>query len=346
MTVRLSLVTGGAGFIGRHLVRQLLDGGDRVRVLDIAEPVDMPSEVEVVRGSVLDADTVRQALRGVDRLYHLAANPNLWAPRRAEFVRTNLEGTRVVLAQAAGADLERIVHCSTESILKGRSRSSAEIEETVALRVEDMPGPYCRSKFLAEQEALAAAGRGLPVVVVNPTLPVGPGDRWMTPPTRMLQLFLNGGTPFYLDCRLNLIDVRDAALGHILAADKGRVGERYILGGENLDMSQLLGLLEDLSGLPMPRRRVPYWLALAVGMVSEFMADHVTHRSPLAPLTGVRLARSPMTFSSAKALAELGLSPRPIRAALASSIAWLASRGMISRRPARDVFFEDSAASG
>ncbi len=334
MAQRVSLVTGGAGFIGRHLVRALRERGERVRVLDIAADPGLPSDIEYVRASILDRDAVRAALKGADRLYHLAANPNLWAEDKAIFEQANLMGTRMVLEEAARAELERVVYCSTESILKGIGDAGTTIDETVELRLEDMPGPYCRSKYLAEREAFAAAERGLPVVIVNPTLPVGPGDRFLTPPTRMIQMFLNGGSPFYLDCGFNLIDVRDAALGHILAADKGRVGERYILGGANMRLGELLAMMEELSGLPMPKGRVPYWLALLAGSVSEFVADHVTHKPPQAPLTGVRLARSPMMFKSDKAVRELGLPQNDVRAAVAEAILWLDRHGRLTRAPA------------
>ncbi|MDP6804835.1 MAG: NAD-dependent dehydratase, partial [Rhodospirillales bacterium] len=199
------------------------------------------------------------------------------------------------------------------------------------LTIENVPGPYCRSKFLAEQKALEAAKRGLPVVVVNPTLPVGPGDRFLTPPTRMLVLFLNGDTPAYLDFDFNMIDVRVAALGHILAAERGRIGERYILGGENLRLATLLDMLEELSGLPMPQFRIPYWIAFAFAGVSELVADRVTHRYPAAPVNGVRLARTPTVFDSSKAASKLGLPIHGIHQALADAIAWLADNGHLKR---------------
>ena len=275
-----------------------------------------------------------RALAGVHRVYHLAANPNLWSRRRREFEDVNVRGTEIVLEQAARVNVERIVHCSTESILKSHShRLVAPLADAEpGLTIESVPGPYCRSKFVAEQRALEAAQRGLPVIVVNPTLPVGPGDRFLTPPTRMLVLFLNGGTPAYLDFDFNMIDVRNAALGHILAAERGRIGERYILGGENLRLANLLDTVEELSGLPMPRTRIPYWLALAFAGVAEFVADRVTHRYPTAPVSGVRLARTPSVFDSSKAARELGFPIHGVRQALADAIAWLADNGHLTRR--------------
>jgi len=330
VTNRRSLVTGGGGFIGSHLVRQLLEQGETVRVLELPD-VALPSNVEVVRGSVCDADVVRSALNGVQRLYHLAGNPNLWAKDKSDFRRVNYEGTCTVFSEAAKKNLEVIVYTSTESILTGSVYSEKLVDSAVQRIIEDMPGPYCQSKFLAEQAAFAAAKTGLPVVVVAPTLPIGPGDNMITPPTRMILDFLNHKTPAYLNCGFNLIDVRDIAQGHILAAESGRPGERYILGHENISLSELLRLIEEITGLAMPKLRVPYWLALAAGVVSELMADYVSHRPPRAPLTGVRLARYPMYFDSAKAVKQLSLPQSSIRQALIDEIEWLHSKGLITR---------------
>ena len=329
-----SLVTGGGGFIGRHLVRQLLARGDAVRVVDKAEIEDLDERAEFVRGSVLDQGLMRDALGGVDRLFHLAANPDLWSADKSSFYAINYEGTRTVLEAARRSGVARVVYTSTESILKSRRhrRNFGPIDETIELTVEDMPGPYCRSKFLAEQAAMAAASDGLPIVIVNPTLPVGPGDFRLTPPTQMILDFLNGDNPAYIDCEFNMVDVRLAALGHILAAERGRIGERYILGGENLRLSQILDMLGQITGLPMPARRIPYAVALVTAAVSEFVSDHITRRPPRASLTGVRLAGSPMIFDCSKAVRELGLPYASVRAALVDAVEWLVSRGLVRRR--------------
>ncbi|HET6223627.1 MAG TPA: NAD-dependent epimerase/dehydratase family protein [Dongiaceae bacterium] len=334
---RRSLVTGGGGFVGRHLVRLLLERGEAVRVLDIADVAGLAGDVEILRGSILDADAVAGALKGVDRLYHLAGNPNLWSRRPLCFLETNFHGTQTVLAAAAGADLERIVYTSTESILKSRrGRSLTAVDESVRWTVEDMPGPYCRSKFLAEEAAKAAAARGLPVVIVNPTMPIGPGDVHLTPPSRMLLGFLNGETPAYLDCEFNLVDVRDVAVGHILAADKGEIGERYILGRTNIRMSALLDLLARLTGLAMPRLKVPYGLALAAAVVGEGMA-RLTGRPPIAPLAGVRLARTPMLFDSSRAVRVLGLPQTPLERSLADAVGWFKEQRLLRRNPLKEI---------
>lgn len=331
MNNRRSLVTGGGGFIGSHLVRQLQENGDMVRVLELSD-VPLPADVEVVRGSICDTHAVRKAFKGVQRLYHLAANPNLWAPKKSDFNRVNFEGTRAIFAEAAKHDIEVVVYTSTESILTGNARRSRLVDADVERVLSEMPGPYCRSKFLAEQEAFKAAEKGLPVVIVAPTLPIGPGDRLITPPTRMILDFLNTKIPAYLNCGFNMVDVRDVAKGHILAAERGRAGERYILGNENLMLSELLHWIEEITGLVMPRKRIPYWLVLMTGAISEFMADYVTHRPPRAPLTGVRLARYPMFFDSDKAVNELGFPQNPVRQALADEIEWLLNSELIMRR--------------
>ncbi|NEQ98880.1 MAG: NAD-dependent dehydratase, partial [Cyanothece sp. SIO2G6] len=177
----------------------------------------------------------------------------------------------------------------------------------------------------------SAAEQGLPVVIVNPTVPIGPGDRRITPPTRMMLGFLNGTYPAYLNSTLNLIDARDVALGHILAAEKGKVGDRYILGHVNLQLGELLQQLERLSQFPMPKRQIPYWLAYSVSVMQEFVADYITKQPPAAPLTGVKLARSPLTFNNAKARTELGLSFRSLDDSLKDAIADYQNRGLLTR---------------
>lgn len=331
MTGDISFVTGGAGFIGRHLVRQLVEQGEHVRVLDIdCSPEPLPKETEVVKGSVLDAPVLRKMMRGARRVYHLAADPNLWARNKVSFYQTNFEGTRAVLQAAHVAGVERIVHTSTESILKGNAKTDGSIHGDVHLSgLSNMPGAYCKSKYLAERAAFEAASAGLPVVVVNPTLPIGPGDWKLTPPTRMLQGFLTGTFPAYLQCQLNLVPVEDVARGHVLAAEKGRVGERYILSGEDVAFSQFLMMVERLTGQAMPKHCIPYWLAFVTSAVNEFVSDHFTHKPPTAPLAGVQLARSSSKFQSIKAQTELGFKAGSLEAALVRAIAWLSGSGFL-----------------
>lgn len=340
---RLNLVTGGAGFVGRHLVQLLISKGEQVRILDLADYPDRPPAVEYIKGSILDRAAMRKALVGANRLFHVAANPNLWHVRPETFMETNCEGTRTVLDEAlAYGQLERVVYTSTESILKSYRwvrppTTHGFIDENIKLEVQDMPGPYCRSKFLAEQVAFDFARSGLPLVIVNPTLPIGPGDFRQTPPTKMLLGFLNGKTPAFLESEFNMIDVRDVAAGHILAAERGQIGERYILGCRNIRLSELLAILSNLTGLPMPRLRVPYWLALASAYVSETVAN-LTGIAPVAPITGVRLARTPMAFDSSKAVAALNLPQTPIETALLDFIRFHRARAELRPNLARLPF--------
>ena len=325
-----TVVTGGAGFIGSHLVEKLVERGERVVVLERpgADTSHLPAIVEVVRADIRDREGTRLAVQGARFVYHLAANPNLWTRDRGEFDAVNHQGTVHVLDAALAGGVERFVHVSTESILT-RAKSAGPIDEGVEIKLSDAVGPYCRSKLRAENEAMARAKDGAPVVVVNPTMPVGPGDRGVSPPTRLIRDFCNGRLPARMDCTLNLIDVRDVAEGLILAMERARPGRRYLLGGENLTLLALLGHLSTLTGVPVPRWNVPYPLGLAAAIASEFWADWITGKSPKATVTGVRLTRRVMTFNASESLQELGLNPRPARQSLAEAVQWLRSVGAI-----------------
>ena len=314
------LVTGGAGFIGRHLVEALLAAGEQVRVLDIDEPAGAAAGVEYLRGSITDPATAARAVEGVACVYHLAGIPHLWRRDRSDFDRVNRAGTEVMVRAAEQAGVGRFVHCSTESILLPRRRNGRPVDEAALPDLEEMPGPYTRSKYLAERAVLAAARNGLDVVVVNPTVPIGPGDRNMTPPAAMLSLFLSGGAPFFLDCILNLVDVRNLADGIRLAGERGRRGERYILGGENVSLHDLLPVVGKAAGKRMPRRAIPAPLALLTGIVANWLADHVTGRPPVATREGVALALRSAPFDSGKAKRELGYLPQPIGEALREAV--------------------------
>jgi dihydroflavonol-4-reductase len=325
-----TVVTGGAGFIGSHLVERLVERGERVVVLERpgADVAHLPEGVEVVRADIRDREGTRQAVEGARFVYHLAANPNLWARDRGEFDAVNHRGTVHVLDAALAGGAERVVHVSTESILT-RAKSTGPIDENVEIQLSDAIGPYCRSKLRAENEAMARARAGAPVIVVNPTMPVGPGDRGVSPPTRLIRDFCNGGLPARMDCTLNLIDVRDVAEGIIRSMDRGRPGRRYLLGGENLTLLALLGYLSELVGRPVPRWNVYYPLGLAVAYASELWADRVSGKPPKATVTGVRLTRRRMTFDASASLRELGLAPRPARRSLAEAVEWLRAVGQV-----------------
>ena len=327
----LAIVTGGAGFIGSHLVNLLVESGQAVRVIEKPGAVvsHLPQGVEIVHADIRERLSLDRAMRGARRVYHLAANPNLWARDPAEFDRVNHRGTVNVLDAAVAAGAERILHTSTESILT-RAGSDAMIDENVEIRPEDTVGPYCLSKLMAERYAFELAGQGHPVVVANPTMPVGPGDRGLSPPTRLILDFCRGKLPVAMDCSLNLIDVRDAALGLDLVLKRGSAGRRYLLGGSNLTLLGLLQRLSTLTGVPAPRWQVPYPVGLAVAVVSEFWANHATGRMPRATVTGLRLARRLMHFDPKRSLEELGLVPRGLEESLIDALDWLRSSGLLA----------------
>lgn len=323
------LITGGAGFIGSHLVRLLVERGNAVRVLDRPDAkVDhLPlNHIEFVQADIRDRDAVRAAVRGCQQVYHLAANPQLWARRRSDFHRVNYMGTVHVLDEAVAAGAERILHTSTESILT-RARQTFAIGEDQVITKHDVIGPYCLSKYRAEQHAFRLAARGAPVVIVNPTLPVGPGDWGRSPPTQMMLDFCLGKRSAYLDAELNMIDVRDVALGMVRAMEVGEPGRRYLLGAENWSIRTVFEHLAHLTGLPKPRWRVPYGIALTAAYISEFIADVFTHTIPAASITGVKLTRRRMHFDASRSLAALGLSPRPIAETLREVVQWFRQVG-------------------
>ncbi len=332
----LNLVTGGAGFIGTHLVRLLRERGEQVRVLDLRAPTEPVAEVEYRQGSITDADAAWGAIGDCRRVFHLAAHAGLWARDKREFVSINVAGTRKVLEIARESEVETVVHTSTESILiaMGRGRASQRIDESTHCSEAEMAGPYCVGKLMAEREAREAFEKyGQRVIICNPTVPVGPGDHWLTPPSRMLLGFLNRRYPAYMPTTLNLVDARDVALGHLLAAERGEPGGRYILGAHDVELGELLSRLQRLSGVSMPRRKVPYRLAWIVALVSEWLADHVTRKPPSAPLAGVRLGGIPVRFDNRRTRDALGWRPRPLGESLRDALLDYVDRGLIDLPP-------------
>jgi dihydroflavonol-4-reductase len=327
----MNLVTGGAGFLGSHLVAELLAAGRPVRVLDRPEaPVDhLPLDrIELVRADIRDGQAIRQHARGCDYVFHLAADANLWRRNRGEFDAVNHIGTLNVMRAALDHGAKKVLYTSTESILTSPDSNGGAVERA-RFKESDMLGPYCRSKFRAEQAVFQMVDRGAPIVVVCPTLPVGPGDRQKTPPTRMTVAFCRGELPAYVECRFNLIDARDVAKGMCLAMVRGRTGIRYLLGYMNYRLSDWLHLLSEQTGQPVPRWKVPYLLALGVAWCNERWADHVSQAAPLASVTGVRLTRRTMFFDPAASLDELGLCPRPINESARDAVAWYREQGWL-----------------
>jgi nucleoside-diphosphate-sugar epimerase len=324
-TKRRSLVTGGSGFIGQHLVAALLGRGDFVRVLDLRPP---PSHapVEFVQGSILDGAAVRRAMDGIDTVYHLAAICHMWTPDRRDYDRVNHIGTRVVLEAAAEKRIQRFIHCSTEAIVVRQAADASYVDGTLPAGVEQMVGPYTRSKFLAEQAVRDAANNGFPATIVNPTAPIGPGDHNFTPPTAMLSMFLRHPPLFLVDCVLNFVDVRDVATGILLAGERGRIGERYMLGGEDVSVRDLFADVARMSDGRTYSFAIPGKLALGVGKAAEWFANNVSHRKPLATAEAVRLGLRSAPVDMRKTCTELGYSPRPIKSALVDAVAWLTAQ--------------------
>jgi dihydroflavonol-4-reductase len=326
----MMLVTGGTGFVGAHVVRALLARGETVRCL--VRP-DSPArnleglDVERAVGDLTASASLASAMRGVRHLYHCAADYRLFAPDPEDLIRVNVHGTRAVLAAAAEAKVERVVYTSSVGALGLRS-DGVPADETTPVRLDAMIGNYKRSKFLAERVAEQWVGKGLPVVIVNPSTPVGELDVKPTPTGQMIVDFLNRKMPAYVDTGLNLVDVRDVAAGHLLAAERGEVGEKYILGNENLSLAAILGLLAEITGLAAPRIRLPHWIP-TVAAALDTTAARLLRRTPRVPLEGVRMSRHRMYFDGSKAVFELGMPQSPVRGALERAVAWFRENGYV-----------------
>ncbi len=325
-----TLVTGGTGFVGCHLVRSLLGRGHRVRCLvrresrlDNLEGLD----VELFHGDLRDADSVRAAVDGCGVVYHCAADYRLYARDPSQIYAANVDGTRHILAASAAAGVERLVYTSTVGALGLRS-DGRPADETVPVTLDDMLGDYKKSKFEAERAAEEWAGRGLPVVIVNPSTPIGDGDIKPTPTGQVIVDFLNRKIPAVVDTGLNWVDVRDVAEGHVLAAEKGRIGEKYILGHRNLSLAEFLAVLSDLTGLPAPKMRLPHWIPIAFAALDTTVA-RLVGSEPRVSLESARLARYKMYFDPGKAVRELGMPQTPVEEPLRRAVDWFRRNGYV-----------------
>jgi dihydroflavonol-4-reductase len=325
-----TLVTGASGFLGSHVARLLVERGEHVRALFRPSSDTKLLEgigVERVCGDLRDSASLDQALVGVRIVYHVAADYRLWARNSREIYESNVQGTRNLLGAARRAKIEKFVYTSTVGTV-AVPRHGMLPDESTSTSLSEMVGVYKRSKWLAEQEAKQAAATGLPLVIVNPTTPIGPGDAKPTPTGRIIVDFLNGRMPAFVNTGLNFVPVEDAAAGHLLAAKSGRIGERYILGGENLTLKQALDILSQISGRPSPRVRIPHWIALGAAYADAALS-RLLAREPRIPLEGVRMARHSMFVGTAKARAELGFMAGPLHAAFERAVRWYESNGYV-----------------
>jgi len=331
-------VTGASGFIGANLVHELVARGHGVKAL-LRRGADerglAGAGFERTIGDVSDRELLAREIAGCDWCFHVAASYQLWMRDYAPMYAANVDGTRNVLEAAGKAGCKKIIYTSTVGCIglpKNENGKFTPTDETAFVYEAQMTNHYKRSKWQAEQVALELARTGLPIVIVNPSAPVGPRDVKPTPTGQLILDFLNRKLPAYLDTGLNWVHVRDVVVGHILAAEKGRLGERYILGHAdgNWTMRQMLNVLEEITGLPAPRMEVPYWVALAAAHAGETLS-HFTGKPPKAPLAGVRMARYKMWFNPAKAICELGLPQTPPKQALADAVEWFRANGYVEK---------------
>jgi dihydroflavonol-4-reductase len=325
------LVTGATGFVGHAVAQALAARGTPLRLLvrRTANRRNLSGlEAEIVEGDLTDPASLARAVAGCRQLFHVAADYRLWVPDRAAMLRTNVEGTRALMRAARAAGVERIVHTSSVAAL-GLSADKAPADESTPVAPAALIGTYKQSKYLAEQVVREASRAGLPVVIVNPASPVGPGDIKPTPTGRMVLDAARGRIPAYVDTGLNVVHVEDVAAGHLLAAERGRVGESYILGGENLSLGVLLALIAEVAGRRPPRIRLPIAPLVPLAFAAEGLA-RLTGRAPALTRETLAMARKKMFFSSAKAEVELGYRARPAREAIVDAIAWFRAEGMLT----------------
>ena len=324
------LVTGATGFIGGNLARELWNKGYQVRALVRPGSNTLTIEdtgIEQVPGDILDAESVMRATTGCQAVFHCAAAYTFWARNTQNIYRTNVAGTRLVLEEARRSGVEKVVYTSTVATVGLKPGGLGS--EDAPVNPGHLVGNYKKSKFQAEQVALKMAAEGLPVVVVNPTAPFGPWDVKPTPTGRVILDFLRGKIPAYVETGLNLVDVADVVAGHILAMEHGVSGQRYLLGNRNLSLEQIFKLLEELTGRPAPKLRLPFWVAMGAGYIDRAWEGTLLHREPKIPLEGLKVSKTPMYVSCQKAVTELGLPQSPVEGALEKAIRWFTDYGYL-----------------
>jgi dihydroflavonol-4-reductase len=325
----LAFITGATGFVGSHVARVLAAQGADLRLL-IRSGSDLKNiqelKAERVVGDLRDAASLQKAMAGCDVVFHVAADYRLWVRDPEQMYRSNVEGTKAILEAARKNRVRRVVHTSSVATMGFQSNGHLANEDS-PVSLAQMVGPYKRSKFMAEEIAVRAGKSGMDVVVVNPTTPVGGRDIKPTPTGRIIVDFLKRRFPAYVDTGLNLVDVAECARGHLAALEKGRSGERYILGGENLTLKQILDKLAVTTGLPSPKIRVPYVVALATGVVDQVVTGYIRNREPRATIDAVRMGRKKMFVSSSKAERDLGWKIVPVDGALHRAVDWFKANG-------------------
>jgi dihydroflavonol-4-reductase len=325
-----ALVTGATGFIGGNLARELLNQGFELRALvkegGIRRNIDS-LDIDIVSGDLRDKASLDKALNGCDVLFHVAAAYTFWAPDPGVIYETNVKGTENILNAARDRGIEKVICTSTESTI-GITNGSLGTEQTEA-DLHKIPGHYKKSKYLAERLALKMCQEGLPLIVVNPTMPVGPGDIKPTPSGQFIVDFLNRRMPAFVNTGLNVIDVEDVAKGHVLAMEKGRIGERYILGNTNLTFREILGILERITDIKAPRLGIPIWLALGAAYADEFVTGKILSRHPRIPVSAVMAARRFRCFDCSKATRELGLPQTPVEESFEKAVRWFRENGYV-----------------
>ena len=340
-----TLVTGASGFLGSHVARQLVARGEDVRVMMRASSTNRAIadlSLEYVTGDLRDPASLDRAMKGVKRVFHVAADYRLWAKRSQEIYDSNVGGTRNVLEAARRSGVEQLIYTSTvATVAVDRPKLPNEFTDA---KLEEMVGHYKRSKWLAEKEALNAAKAGLPVIVAMPTTPVGPWDWKPTPTGKIILDFLNGKMPGYVETGLNFVGVEECAAAHLLVAEKGKVGERYLLGGENLTLKQMLDMLAKITGFSTPWLKIPHGLALGVAY-ADTVFSRLAGREPDIPIEGVKIARHMMFVDCARAQRELGFKAGPVRAALERAVLWYEANGYIAKGRARRMARARAAAA-
>jgi len=332
--MKRALVTGVTGFIGNHVACTLLDAGFAVRAFvrpqtGSGKRNPLPDGAEPCWGDLRDPAAVQRAVHGCDVVFHVAADYRLWVRDAEEMHRTNVEGTRCLLTEALRQGVERVVYTSTVATIGIPADGTPGTEES-PVQAAQLAGAYKQSKYAAEQEVLRLARAGLPVVIVNPSAPVGPRDVKPTPTGKIVLDFLRGRMPAYVDTGLNLIAVEDVARGHLLAYEKGRIGERYILGNRNMTLREILMALATITGRRAPRWRLPYHLALGIAYVDEWLMGRVLGRTPDVPVAAVHMAARHMYFDATKAVRELSLPQTPVEDALARAVEWFYQHGYVA----------------